>query len=515
MRYTALALLVAASAALASPVDLRADLEAAIKADPSDASSMLRLGVLLQSQGDLDAGGNWVEAAYALDPSLVTDVIIPDPIARGGTSCTSTGPDVIVGDLPSTTRFAHSGPAQNGVSAFGIGTTSCNVGDEVLLWQSGNSNHPVIAQNIYRVHDGRFTQVGVGWLKHGFLALSGSLCCSCQGGGGSQLSPGCSDPYSASLNAGQSRLGPRFEVNATTGAFPYPFTSPPFSFNSVDRRCQARDEDIDPARNPGARWLAEGHYIANDDAAAGNALNNASYREITFFESGDGYNASNVGPTVRELPAIKAWPTVNPTAVVQDVDVPGDGRFHVGFNVIDNEDGTWRYEYAIHNLNSDRSARAFSVPVPAGVTLSDVGFNDVEYHSGEPMDGTDWTFNESGGFATWSTTPFSSDPDANALRWGTAYSFWFTADAGPVENGASIRLFKPSTARGVDSVGVMLSAPVAGCPADFDGMGFVGASDLADLLAQWGGPGFADLDGSGTVGSEDLAILLAAWGDCP
>jgi hypothetical protein len=48
-------------------------------------------------------------------------------------------------------------------------------------------------------------------------------------------------------------------------------------------------------------------------------------------------------------------------------------------------------------------------------------------------------------------------------------------------------------------------------PADLDGDGVVGASDLAILLGAWGGKGPADLDGDGVVGASDLAILLGAW----
>lgn len=48
-------------------------------------------------------------------------------------------------------------------------------------------------------------------------------------------------------------------------------------------------------------------------------------------------------------------------------------------------------------------------------------------------------------------------------------------------------------------------------PADLDGDGTVGASDLAILLAGWGGPG-GDLDNDGLTGASDLAVLLAAWG---
>jgi hypothetical protein len=53
------------------------------------------------------------------------------------------------------------------------------------------------------------------------------------------------------------------------------------------------------------------------------------------------------------------------------------------------------------------------------------------------------------------------------------------------------------------------------CPADLNGDSAVGASDLATLLAAWGGTGSADINGNGTVGAEDLAALLAGWGNCP
>ena len=53
------------------------------------------------------------------------------------------------------------------------------------------------------------------------------------------------------------------------------------------------------------------------------------------------------------------------------------------------------------------------------------------------------------------------------------------------------------------------------CPADIDGDGTVGASDLASLLNAWGtANAVADLDGDGVVGASDLAALLNAWGAC-
>lgn len=54
------------------------------------------------------------------------------------------------------------------------------------------------------------------------------------------------------------------------------------------------------------------------------------------------------------------------------------------------------------------------------------------------------------------------------------------------------------------------------CPADFNGDGLIGPTDLAELLGAWD-TAFptADLDGSGQVGASDLTILLGAWGLCP
>ena len=67
-----------------------------------------------------------------------------------------------------------------------------------------------------------------------------------------------------------------------------------------------------------------------------------------------------------------------------------------------------------------------------------------------------------------------------------------------------------------------ITIPAAGasagacCPADLDGDGTVGASDLSAMLSAWGATGAnpADLDGDGSVGAADLAALLATWGGC-
>jgi hypothetical protein len=55
----------------------------------------------------------------------------------------------------------------------------------------------------------------------------------------------------------------------------------------------------------------------------------------------------------------------------------------------------------------------------------------------------------------------------------------------------------------------------ANCPADLDGDGLVGLTDLTTLLSNYGSSGAAvigDIDGNGTVGLEDLTALLGMFG---
>ena len=123
-------------------------------------------------------------------------------------------------------------------------------------------------------------------------------------------------------------------------------------------------------------------------------------------------------------------------------------RFHVGARVTDNGDGTWTYVYAVHNLNSHRSAQSFSVP--ANATISGIGFHDVPAHSGEPYGGDDWTPSVSAGALTWSTEPFAQNANANAIRWGTMYTFWFTANAAPETGTATNGLFRAGDPASID-----------------------------------------------------------------
>jgi hypothetical protein len=107
-------------------------------------------------------------------------------------------------------------------------------------------------------------------------------------------------------------------------------------------------------------------------------------------------------------------------------------------------------------MNSNRSAQSFSIPVPAGVVITNVGFHDVSYHSGELYSSADWTGGALDGDITWSTQTYAQNVNANALRWGTLYNFRFDANTEPQAANATIGLFKPGTPA---SVTVAIQAP--------------------------------------------------------
>ncbi|HEU0209228.1 MAG TPA: hypothetical protein VFQ78_09650, partial [Candidatus Udaeobacter sp.] len=212
---------------------------------------------------------------------------------------TNPGPDVIVGDLPSVQEPSNG--TVNGFVGLGVGTTSCNAGVVDLDWFALPSNdHPAIPQNMYRMSGGtdnteRFEQIGQSWCKHAFTALTQNVCSfGCNGVGGSHLGSGCSDPYDASLNYDQSRLGSRAWINPFTGVYPRgdSATSPNnhsgHSHTGTSHRLLVAVSDLAPASNPGATYFAEGQYITPHEyvwcqshVGECNMYNNASYRQFT------------------------------------------------------------------------------------------------------------------------------------------------------------------------------------------------------------------------------------------
>ena len=399
-----------------------------------------------------------------LSLTFALPVLSQGPPPCGG----STGPDVIVGDLNGVMNVGSFG----GIDAIAIGTTSCNVGTSVVNWLANTNDHPVIRQNLYRYKivdgAGRFEQVGLSWVKHGFGASQESFCCSCSGNGDFQhLGVGCSDPYDANTNGYQPIAGPNWQVNAHTGFFAYPPADPAHGSDWLYRRCEIAVSDLElTGGGTTTRYFGEGHYVTKDDAVAGNQNNNASWREMHVSGGPTDFDVSLAGTTQQGQAAIRAWAQMDSGVQLSDVQIPGDGLVVVGTRATDIGGGLWHYEYALYNMNADRNVGAFTVPVPAGVTLTNIGFHGVRYHDGDGPGDVDfssaaWTTTQVAGSLAWATKTELENPSANALRWGTLYNFRFDANAAPVSGTITLGMWKAGSPPSVTATG---DVPGVGTP---------------------------------------------------
>jgi hypothetical protein len=372
------------------------------------------------------------------------------------------GPDVIVGDLPNLQQLGSAG-TQVGLA---VATTSCNNGTQPLDWFAlPQTDHPVIPQNLYRMSGGtdnteRFEQIGQSWLKHAFAALEDDACAlGCNTNNcsqGIQLCPGCSDPYSAGLNGNQTQIGSRAWVNPFTGNFPSNANEHgSHNHDGVSHRTLVEVNDLNTTMNQGATYFAEAQYVTPHEYAwcqahpgECNMFNNASYRKYTVSGTTN-FSFNPDGPTVRTQPAISAWTSATINRLEPD---PGnDGIWFIGYKVTNPSPGLWHYEYALYNQNLDRAIQSFSVPLGAGVNISNIGFHAPPQHPGWANDGTlnsqgysstPWAPVQAANSLTWSTETFANNQNANAIRWGTLYNFRFDADQPPQAANATVNFFK-------------------------------------------------------------------------
>lgn len=448
---------------------------------------------------------------------------------------------------------------------FALGTTSWNIGSVRANWfQIPNANHPFIAQNLYRLQNGRLQHIGQAWVKHGFFALAdlqcGGSCVAPMGFDfGKYLGVGCTDTYDPGLNGSQGGLGPRFEINPWTAGWNYnqSVLQVGMSNTLISRRLQVKDDDLIafdstiPGGNPtGVRYFIEAYYVAADDQ---NAMNSAAWREVIritgspgntwTIETGTpaGGGADQTTP-VNVGFAIDAW-NARETIVAQDPALiehsvaamqggspSPDGRSILCSKVTDNGNGTWRYEYAILNIDMDRQVGSFSVPIPSGVTVSNVGSYAVRHHdepyawsewngvarvNGKPIDNAPWSSSVSATEVSWATPGVADMDPSNPVRWGTMHNFWFDANSPPTDVMATLGLFKTGSPGSLQAAtdGPSAAAP---CPGDANGDQVVDFNDITEVLSNWlndytPGTGPGDADGDGVVNFNDIAEVLAQW----
>jgi hypothetical protein len=374
------------------------------------------------------------------------------------------GPDVIVGDIESVDEFGNT-QTQVGLA---VGTDSCNNGDQPVDWfQLPNTDHPVVPQNLYRMsgaadNNERFEQIGHSWMKHTFFALEDRVCGTCNTSNcqtGTHLCPGCSDPYTSSLNGDQNQIGSRAWVNPFTGSFAANADDHTgHNHDGVSHRIRVDITDLNTAMNPGASYFAEAAYISPHEYTwcqshtdQCNMYNNVSYRQFSVSGVTPPFSFSSVAPTVRMQPAIMAW--VPAGAVVNQIqsDPGNDGIWFMGYKVSTPTPGVWHYEYALYNMNLDRSIQSFSVPLGLRVNISNTDFHAPPQEPGWANDGTfnnqgysstPWTVTQAVDSISWNCETIDQNPNANAIRFGTLYNFRFDADQPPGDANATVGFFK-------------------------------------------------------------------------
>jgi hypothetical protein len=378
------------------------------------------------------------------------------------------GPDVIVGELIGL--FQSDSGAVNGQVGLALGTDACNKGTENVEWLAEPDNrHPFIPQNFYRMSGGadnteRFEQIGQSWGKHAFAAASSNTCgFGCNGVSGDHLGSGCSDAYGAGLNGNQFGIGSRAWVNPFTGNFPSGFGADDHSNHNHDvtsHRILVETSDLIPAQNQGATYFAEAQYVVEHEytwclthPGQCNMYNNVSYQQQSVSGGPTDFNFSPLGATVREQPAIMAWAATGATVQQVEPDPGNDGIFFVASKVTGPNNGVWHYEYAIYNQNLDRAIQSFDIESGANPPpgFFNVGFHAPPQHPGFAHDGTvgdagysstPWEVSKSLEVVNWSTETFAQNPNANAIRFGTLYNFWFDAHLPPDSRVATIHFFK-------------------------------------------------------------------------
>jgi hypothetical protein len=413
-----------------------------------------------------------ISIAAAMQPIEIYQVLNGEPQSVVMPAVgTQPGPDVIVGDLSGLAQFDNAVGTQVGLA---VQTVSCNHGQVDLDWfKLPDNDHPVIPQNLYRMSGGtdnteRFEQIGQSSVKHAFFANSQDFCgFGCNGVNGTHLGSGCSDPYSASLNSGGTshNLGSRAWMNPFTGSFPRGDSPTPPNDHTghvhtdVSHRLLVEINDLNTTLNPGATYFVEAQYVTPHEYAwcqanpgQCNMYNNASYRQFSVTGTSPPFSFSAAGSTVQMQPAIEAWAGATINQIQPD---PGnDGIGLLGCKVTNPSAGVWHYEYAVYNQNLDRGIQSFSVPLGAGVNISNIGFHAPPQHPGWANDGTQndagysstpWTPTQITNSLTWLTDTFAQNQNANAIRWGTLYNFRFDADQPPQAATATVGFFKPGS----------------------------------------------------------------------
>ena len=333
------------------------------------------------------------------------------------------------------------------------------------VYPPGVDQHPFLVWNLYRMDaDGALVQVARSGLKHAFATQNTGCADTSCASRHNILGRGCGDIYDAASN---DRHDPRFTVSAMSALAPRSevipakgqwgrcgsvfdddcdgnFDPPPADDCDYKYRMVAREDEIDPAQNPGARWFVDAWYVVRDDR---DIFNTMGFREIhphwlggfpARWDAGSlgAFRQGSVADVWLEQAAPAEW--THRTML----DEP-DGHVLIAARVR-RDGGAYRYDYAVANFDfarattegaepnlrvtSNRGLDAFSVEHAHGAAASASAYRD-----GDATVANDWSATTDLAKTTWQA------PNAAAhLPWGQLTSFTLHSPHPPGEGVATL-----------------------------------------------------------------------------
>ena len=390
-------------------------------------------------------------AIYKAD--LFMEAIQFDPV--GCQNCDGPGGanDGILSVAPNSTlrNNVNDGTLQQTISGDPLGTSSSPYTANVAWHEmfSGtsdpyaNDQHPFLIWNMYRINsDGTIEQIGRSGVKHAFLTINAGCLDSCNNF--DSLGRGCGDTYGSGNNDSPGDMGPRSEIVPASGTWgrcgsiwdsTCTGTQHSNGNNSWTQRLQTHESQVDPAVNPGSTIMMESWYIARDDIDIYNSM-----ATVTGTPHYSGNQWSLTGQTNYKLgPAIDRWvsPTTPAANSLNSEIANSDGHAKVAVKATNLGNGSWRYDYAVENLDyaraivqapengpdprviSNKGFDSFSVPIPAGANVSATSF-----HNGTVDGANAWTVNVGSSSVKWTA-------GSQSLDWGSMFTFSLTVNASP------------------------------------------------------------------------------------
>jgi hypothetical protein len=332
-----------------------------------------------------------------------------------------------------------------------------------------NDQHPFLIWNLYRFDaDGRIEQIARSGLKHAFATANTACIDTTCNFNGHILGRGCSDLYNEQSNECATFLGPRTDLIPAEGRWGRcgsihdpdcdgtqspptggGFCAPPNTSPAGDGysfRLRALESAIDPAANPGSRWLIDAWYVVRDDQ---DIFNTMGSREVfpTPVATALRWNMGTPGAFVAGA-VIDRWREgAAPGDESRRSDVAGaEGRLGVAARAHRLLDGRWQYDYAIMNFDYARVQTDGTTAEPNLRILSHVGIDAIsldlangatvdsaEFRDGDASGANDWVAANAPGSHAWTA------PGSNLLGWGQLMFVRVVSTAAPGEGELRLR----------------------------------------------------------------------------